>query len=1040
MGLSDAIALGGCISFGLFLILGVSVIPMGGDEAPWFYVLAALVFLPTVLSLVERSSAVPGNGNLYNLVRAVGSAPLLFAGGWLILGGYIALAALFAWGVATRLEAGLRLFFGFDLDLAWLAGGVVVLGGVTELLRSLERGRMRTIFFWGVFVIVLGVAVLALMKIPPGTSGLEEFPPSRHLLAGVALLAAGLWSVDLVLGYRNRLRLPARTSLLSLLIVWVAGALVGAVIIYIALKVPGISYHNWLSQLSPGEDRVKVLILTAGLAFCWIGLAQTLAAGRRLVGSLRRDGYLPRGRSVDRGPSAELGIFLVLLAGIFLLLIFRVPVLLLSGAAAAAFIWSALLVLFPYARIRATELPETRYPRLPLHPLFPTTAIAIGLFFSALLPEFGAPSVLIWLVLGGIYFLVYGRRGGSAVRRQEFLIGDETAVPPKKGYRVLAAITDNRSAGALLRIGGALAAAHNGELLALRVVPLEEQSSLENAQAVAERFFGRIEQMVIGAGDVGAEVRPLVRIAPDAVSGILASAQEYHADWILMGWPSSGRALESGRPATVERIFESTFRPLAILHGDVNGPVRKVLIAGGPSGNTSAAGEMAEALAKVTDGEAVRLQVVRRLPPPGETPPPGARAGGLEVKVVEAESFKEGIAREADGYDLLLMGASIDPVLDRSYLGGLPVEITRERERPTLLVKGAEQRRAFWLRRVWDFISRLLPNLSLSERVDVFNQMRHDARADVDFFTMIALAAAIAILGLLLNSAAVIIGAMLVAPLMSPMMAVAHGIVTGNLVMIRRGLISTFKGIGVAIAVAVGITLIVSPYQPTAEILARAEPSILDLLVALAAGAAGAYALSRKSVAAALPGVAISAALVPPLCVIGYGLGSSRFQVAGGALLLFLTNLVAIILVSVVVFLLVGFRPTRAARKRQVTKAVLISVISVFILVVPLGIETGTVARKDKLEAEIHSLIRKEFSERGALQDISIEREGGVYAVRITSYSFSEVTGEGLEEIRRHLEQVIGAPVSIDLTVVPARRFKTGADGIGEKVPEVEEI
>lgn len=865
MVLPDAIALGGCVSLALLLVLGVSILRMAGGEAPWFYLLAALVFLPIVLSLAERSSEVPGNGDLYSLVRSVGSSHLLFAGGWLILGGYISLAALLAWGIANRLDTGLRIFFGFGIDPAWLAAGVVALGGVTELLRSLERGRVRMILFWGIFLILLGITVLALIKLPPGRWDLEDVSPSRDLLAGVALLGAGLWSVDLVLGYRDRFRRPARTSLSSITIVWLAGSFLGAILVFIAISTPDLSYHNWLSQISPGEDRLKIFILAGGLALCWIGLAQTLAAGRRLAGNLRRDGYLPRGRSAGGARVAELVFFLAILAGVFLLLLFRVSITLLAGAAALTFLWAAILVLFPYARRRAAKLPMNRFPRLPMHPLFPTAAITAGLFFSLLLPQFSAPSGLIWLLLGGIYFLTYGRRGGTTVQRQEFLMGDDTAVPPKKGYRVLVSIADDRSAGSLLRVGAALAAARNGELLALRVVPLAEQSSLENAQAVADKLFRRIEEVVAVTGDVGVEVRPLVRIAPDVASGILATAQEYRADWTLMGWPASGRVLESGRPDPVERIFESTSRPLAILRGEVSGPVRTVLVAGGPSGNTSAAGELAETLAGAVNGEAVRLQVVRHLPLAGETPPPGTEEGGLELKVVEAESSKEGIIREADRYDLLLMGAAIDQLLNRSYLGGMPVEIARERERPTLVIKGAERRQVFWLRRVWDFVSRL----PITERIAVFKQMRQDARADVDFFTLIALAAAIAILGLLLNSGAVIIGAMLVAPLMSPMMAVAHGIVTGNLIMIRRGLISTFKGIGVAIAVAAVITLFTSHYQPTAEILARSEPSILDLLVALAAGAAGAYALSRKSIAAALPGVAISAALVPPLCVVG---------------------------------------------------------------------------------------------------------------------------------------------------------------------------
>ena len=138
---------------------------------------------------------------------------------------------------------------------------------------------------------------------------------------------------------------------------------------------------------------------------------------------------------------------------------------------------------------------------------------------------------------------------------------------------------------------------------------------------------------------------------------------------------------------------------------------------------------------------------------------------------------------------------------------------------------------------------------------------------------LIILASTIAYYGLLQSSAAVIIGAMLVAPLMSPMIAMAHAIVMGNLTMLRRAFLSTLAGVGVAIGIAALFTLLLPSIPPSREILSRTAPTLLDLCVALASGAAAAYALARKEVAAALPGVAIAAALVPPLCVVGYGVG-----------------------------------------------------------------------------------------------------------------------------------------------------------------------
>ena len=1032
LGLFDAVALGGCVSIGLLLVVGGLTFQTAGEDAPDLFFLTIFFFLPLVLSLVERASMASGPADFYRLIRTIGSPVLLFVGGWLILGGYISLAAPFAWGVGSRMEIGIQLFFGLDLHTSWIAGGVVVMGGIFELLRSLERGRVRTVLFWGFIIIMLGLSIWLAIKLPPGEWKLEELPPLRNILTEVALLAVLLWGVDVVLSHRDRLRNPSRTSLSSILIVWIATGLLGAGMAFLVLHSPGISYQNWLSKLSPEGERLKLLILAGGSGLCWIGLTQTLSAARRLIDVLSLDGFIPRRQKARHRPSAGLIIFLLILVVIFVMIEIGVPIMLLAGFAALMFLWAAIIVLFPFARVPARKLPEARYPRLPLHPLFPVSSIALALFFTFLLPYYSWPLGLIWLLLGGGYFLLYARREGAAMQRQKFLLGDATAPPSKSVPRVLVLLAGDRSAPSLLRAGAALALAREGELLALRVITLTGQTSMEEVQEIAGKAWERLEIRVGEMDELGLPVLPLVRIAPSVSQGFLSTADEYKADFLIMGWLENDRELDAGKTSTVERVFESTSRPLAIFRGTIEELELSVLVAGQGGANTVAAAELAAALAAAGGGKAVYLTISRRRTGDGDPDPlPIGEGLDLERRVVQADNVKTGILNEAVSSDLLLMGAPIDHLLDRSYLGGIPVEVARSRERPTIVVKAAEHRRAFWLRRLWEFVSRLLPDLSVRERAEVYRQMRNDARADTDFFTLIVLSSAIAILGLILNSGAVIIGAMLVAPLMSPMMAIAHGIVQGNMIMIRRGLISTFKGVAISIGVGIVMTMVVNPYQPTVEILARSGPTLLDLLVALASGAAGAYAVSRRSVAAALPGVAISVALVPPLCVVGYGIGSANFRIAGGAFILFMTNLAAIVLVSAFVFLLVGFRPTRSHQGRQVIQAVLVSLLSVFILVVPLWLETGTVSRIERIEARIDTIFREELAGEAILLSLEIKREGGEYVIDAVALSFQNEDGaaERLEETRLLLSREIGAPVRINLTAAPASHFQAAGEG-----------
>ncbi len=172
------------------------------------------------------------------------------------------------------------------------------------------------------------------------------------------------------------------------------------------------------------------------------------------------------------------------------------------------------------------------------------------------------------------------------------------------------------------------------------------------------------------------------------------------------------------------------------------------------------------------------------------------------------------------------------------------------------MVKRAEAAMRFWQRRLWEFLARYDADPDGARSAPRSTpRCGTRSRADADFYAYISLSSAIAILGLLLNSAAVIIGAMLVAPLMSPILATAQGIVQGNLRMIQRAGATTLKGASVAIGVATVITALFLELLPTDEILARTAPNLLDLGVALAAGAVGAWAVSRASGLRRCPGL-----------------------------------------------------------------------------------------------------------------------------------------------------------------------------------------
>jgi uncharacterized hydrophobic protein (TIGR00271 family) len=215
-------------------------------------------------------------------------------------------------------------------------------------------------------------------------------------------------------------------------------------------------------------------------------------------------------------------------------------------------------------------------------------------------------------------------------------------------------------------------------------------------------------------------------------------------------------------------------------------------------------------------------------------------------------------------------------------------------------------------------------DLTTDERThldDAVFLFRGDRRGRLWRFTVfMSLAAAIATFGIATDSTAVVIGAMLIAPLMAPILGVSAALINGR---VRSASLSGLIALG-GIAGTVALAWLLSAMIPNLpavianeQVTARTAPNLLDLAIAIAAGAAGAYGVSRVSGSAALPGVAVSIALVPPLAVIGITLHANDLSGAAGASLLFLTNLFSIVLMAGLVFLLVGYGEWSQIYKRK---------------------------------------------------------------------------------------------------------------------------
>ena len=227
-----------------------------------------------------------------------------------------------------------------------------------------------------------------------------------------------------------------------------------------------------------------------------------------------------------------------------------------------------------------------------------------------------------------------------------------------------------------------------------------------------------------------------------------------------------------------------------------------------------------------------------------------------------------------------------------------------------------------------------MPRINPTDHADLLHDLRQGSRWNADFFGMLGLASAIASLGLLQNSPAVVIGSMLLAPLMTPMMGLGLALGQANVELMR--LCGKSIALGFLLTLAVSILIgFVTPSGETLseEILARGGPNALDLLIAVFAAAAATFAMARPNIVGAVAGVAIATALVPPVCAVGISLAQGALLNALGAVVLFFTNLVAIIAASSFTFSFLGITAARALprhrRFSQLTRMALVAVLLV---------------------------------------------------------------------------------------------------------------
>lgn len=319
---------------------------------------------------------------------------------------------------------------------------------------------------------------------------------------------------------------------------------------------------------------------------------------------------------------------------------------------------------------------------------------------------------------------------------------------------------------------------------------------------------------------------------------------------------------------------------------------------------------------------------------------------------------------------------------------------------------------------------------------DVISDLVRRTELSGSYLSSIIFANLIALLGLLTNSVAVVIGAMLISPLMGPIFSLGLAFAIGDLRLTRQAVRNIAFSVLLTVFVAALFTLLSPLKEATHEIIARIRPNIYDLLIAVFAGTAGALALcTRKNYLFTTTGVAVATAVIPPLSVVGYGIGTWQLGMAAGGFLLFFTNLVAIVISSNLVFYLLKFRGSMAVeahyssrRRFQIlgTLLIIISVPLIYTLVSDIG--------KVKLTGRVERILRSHLNrlQHTRLTRVSIGAESTGYVVSASINTVKYVDSEIQKTIENELAVKIGKPAKLELEQVIVRSGAVdSASGLG---------
>lgn len=605
---------------------------------------------------------------------------------------------------------------------------------------------------------------------------------------------------------------------------------------------------------------------------------------------------------------------------------------------------------------------------------------------------------------------------------------------PQFAKNVIVPVANPKTAAPMLELAVTLADDENGRVIAVIVADGEANEKIAELE-------DQLEPLIATMNEAGHNIELQTQIASNVTRGILDAVREYDADMLIMGVQRHDRR-QVKLGSVVHNVLDAATCDVLIYRlGDEHNYHRVVATYNGSLSATNAV-NTGVLIAKAHDAHFVPLYLQRDYVFRADNERRCQQAynmlsaGAVEKEIIPGHDPASRILRLLDADDLLVMGFWHKNDNDIEIENDLTRTLLNRSPGPVLLVSRVVRERN--LRGV---LSRRLQRFNLMltpvERDELVWQAQKTALATIDYSVMIMLSALLASFGLLLNSVAVIIGAMLVAPLMQPLAAFSTGLVTGMLPITRRAASTLIQGAILALVISIIGGLIVPTKIATPEMLARGNPSLLDAAIALASGLVAGFATARKEIPVALAGVAIAAALMPPISTVGLSIAFGNWPLAAGSGLLFVTNIAFIILAEALVFLWIGMRPGRRQENVVWTR---IWWTVIIVLVMSVGVMLNELGRRALDEVDIQNFLINRFT-NAEVVSLDLENGDDLLEVVLTIRTTEVVTPERVQELKQDLADHLERPTETLLLQIAVQQLvEAASDDRGTIIDRVHDV